>query len=160
MVGRRRLVGILALAALSACSRPPRYSRAETGFLRFTADDVIRVLQAEGLAVDGVTPRAIATATPDPTLPRIPRVREGGPPTEPMVEVEARTFIIPSLGSKGGRIFIFDSAERLRSKRIWFARFPDLYPYVYPYENVLLWLDRALPAAQAERYEAALTRLG
>jgi hypothetical protein len=156
-LGRRQAL-LLAGAALAACSRPVRYSQPEPGFLRFHADDVIRAFEAAGLPVSQVRPRPIATATPDPAAPRLPRIA-GGPPTEPMIEVEARTFVIPRLGDKGGQIFIFDSAERLRAKRIWFARFPDRYPYVYAHENVLIEIDRALPPEEAERYRAALTTL-
>ena len=157
-LGRRQVLAAMAGLALVACSRPVRYSQPQPGFLRYHADDVVQALQAAGLPVAQVTPRPIATATPNPDLPRQPRVA-GGPPTDPMVEVEARNFVIPSLGDKGGEIFIFDSPERLRAKQICFARFPDLYPYVYAHQNVLLRLDRALPAAEASRYKAALETL-
>lgn len=157
-LSRRQTWLLLMGTALAACSRPVRYSQPEPGFLRYHADDVIQAFAAAGLPVSQVQPRPIATATPDPAAPRPPRIA-GGPPTEPMIEVEARTFVIPRLGDRGGQIFIFDSAERLRAKRIWFARFPDRYPYVYAHENVLLELDRALAPEEAERYRAALATL-
>jgi hypothetical protein len=157
-LGRRPALLLLAGLALAACSRPVRYSQPEPGFLRHDADDVVRAFQAAGLGVDQVRPRPIATATPDPEVRRQPRV-SGGPPTEPMIEVEARDFAIPGLGDKGGQIYIFDSAERLRAKQIWFVRFPDLYPYIFTHENVLLKLDKALPPDEAERYRAALEGL-
>lgn len=154
---RRALLGLGALA-LAACSRPVTYSQPEPGFLRYHADDIVQALRAAGLSVVQVAPKPIATPTPDPGRPRPPRVA-GRPPSDPMVEVEARTFAIDGLGGKGGEIFIFDSRARLRAKQIWFARFPDLYPYVYTRENVLLRLDAALPPEQAERYKEALERL-
>jgi hypothetical protein len=157
-IGRRRALLLLGGLALAACSRPKRYSQPEPGFLRLHADDVFAAFATAGLAVTQIQPRPIATATPNPDIPRQPRIA-GGPPTEPMVEVEARTFVIPKLGDKGGQLFIFDSEERLRAKRIWFARYPDLYPYVYVYENVLLKLDRSLPPDDADRYRAALEAL-
>lgn len=147
-----------ALLVLTACGRTVTYSQPEPGFRRHGADEVVRALREAGLAVEAVAPRPIATATPNPEIARRPRVA-GGPPTEPMVEVEARTFVIPEQRNAEGRLFIFDSGERLRAKRIWFARFPDLYPYVYVHENVLLWLDRRVPAAAAARYAAALEAL-
>lgn len=149
-------IGLIGL--LAGCGRMPMYSQPEPGFRRHTADEVVAALQAAGLSIVQVTPRPIATATPNPDVLRRPRIA-GGPPTEPMVEIEARTFVIPQFGPKGGRIFIFDSSERLRAKRIWFARFPDLYPYVYTRENVLLWLDGSLPAEESERFRAALESL-
>jgi hypothetical protein len=152
-------VVIVLLLMLAGCGRTPTYSQPEPGFLRHDTTDVVRALEAAGLPIADLRPRAIATVTPNPDLPRQPRVRAGGPPIEPMVEVEAHTFVIPSLGDKGGRIFIFDSGERLRAKQIWFARFPDLYPYVYVHQNVLLWLDGSLPAGEAARYKAALETL-
>jgi hypothetical protein len=157
-VGRRQALILLAGLALAACSRPVRYSQPEPGFLRHDADDVVRAFQSAGLGVGQVQPRPIATATPDPDARRQPRV-SGGPPTEPMIEVEARDFVIPGLGDKGGQIYVFDSAERLRAKQIWFARFPDLYPYIYVHEDVLIKLDKALPPDEAARYRAALERL-
>jgi hypothetical protein len=159
-----RRLGLIALAALlPACSRPKRYSQTEDGFLRHTADDVVEVWREAGLPVDDVQPRPIATATPDPDNRRAPRV-SGAPPTEPMIEVEARNFHIPPASSAPGKvirgqIYVFDSAERLRAKRIWFARFPDLYPYVYTHANILIKLDTAIGSEAAARYRAALETL-
>lgn len=159
LLARRQLM-LLALGLfLAACRREPRVSQPEPGFALLVADQVIDAFQRAGLEIGPVTARPIATVTPNPDLPRQPRVREGGPPTEPMNELDARNFVVAGLGGKGGRIYIFDSAERLRSKQIWFARFPDLYPYVFPHKNVLLWLDRALSPAEAARYRAALEGL-
>ncbi len=157
-VGRRGLLVALATLTLAGCARRVTYSQPQPGFLRYHAEDVVTVLRTAGLSVEQVTPKPIATATPNPDVRRPPRIA-GGPPTDPMVEVEARSFTIAGLGGKGGDIFIFDSPERLRAKQIWFARFPDLYPYVYAHENVLLRLDAALPPEQAARYQAALETL-
>ncbi len=148
----------LAVLTLAGCARRVTYSQPQPGFLRYHAEDVVTVLRTAGLSVEQVTPKPIATATPNPDLRRQPRIA-GGPPIDPMIEVEARSFMIAGLGGKGGDIFIFDSPERLRAKQIWFARFPDLYPYVYAHENVLLRLDAALPPDQAARYQAALETL-
>jgi hypothetical protein len=144
---------------LGACGRTVRYSQPQPGFLRYDADDVVAAFEQAGLPIAGLRPRPIATVTPNTDLPQQPRVRAGGPPIDPMTEVEALNFTIPGHGDRGGRIYIFDSAERLRAKQIWFARFPDLYPHVYPHQNVLLWLDAALPPAEIARYRAALETL-
>lgn len=155
---RRWFLLLVVAAVLAACTREQRLSQPEPGFLRHHADDVIAAWRAAGLPLADIHPRPIATATPDPIMRRAPRV-SGGPPTEPMVEVEARTFVVPGLGDKGGQIFIFDSAERLRAKQIWFARYPDLYPHIYVHDNVLVKMDAAVADADAERYRAALETL-
>jgi hypothetical protein len=155
---RRQILLLIAGVVLAACTREKRLSQPEPGFLRHRADDVIAAWSTAGLPLGEIQPRPIATATPDPVLRRAPRV-SGGPPTEPMVEVEARTFVLPGLGDKGGQIFIFDSAERLRAKQIWFLRYPDLYPHLYVHDNVLVKMDAAVPDVDAERYRAALETL-
>ena len=139
--------------ALAACARPTTYSQPEPGFLRYDTEDVLRAFDAAGLAAVNLAPRPIATATPVPKPFPQPKVKE------PMIETEAFEFSIPALGSRGGSIFVFDSSERLRAKQIYFARYPDLFPYTYAHVNVLIVLDASLSPEQADQYRQALESL-
>lgn len=112
------------------------------GTQRFTADQVIAALQAAGLSIGDVQ-----------AAPRDPNA------LAPDVAQETKTFSIASIAPRGGQLYIFTNAQDLQTMQAWFARLPDLAPYVYTNGTVLLQLHRSLPQAEAERFKAALATL-
>jgi uncharacterized protein len=73
---------------------------------------------------------------------------------------EASRFEIPSVGEDaGGRVFVFESEEDLIAVRDYYDGLPrSILPYVYAKGKVLLQINRNLPEAEAERYNAVLNR--
>jgi uncharacterized membrane protein (UPF0127 family) len=78
----------------------------------------------------------------------------------PKTYEEASRFEIPSVGEDaGGRVFIFESEEDLVAVRDYYEGLPrSILPYVYAKGKVLLQINRNLPEAEAERYNAVLNR--
>ena len=78
----------------------------------------------------------------------------------PKTYEEATRFEIPSVGEDaGGRVFIFESEEDLIAVRDYYEGLPrSILPYVYAKGKVLLQINRNLPEAEAERYNAVLNR--
>jgi uncharacterized membrane protein (UPF0127 family) len=78
----------------------------------------------------------------------------------PKTYEEASRFEIPSVGEDaGGRVFIFESEEDLIAVRDYYEGLPrSILPYVYAKGKVLLQINRNLPEAEAERYNAVLNR--
>ena len=78
----------------------------------------------------------------------------------PKTYEEATRFEIPSVGEDaGGRVFVFESEEDLVAVRDYYEGLPrPILPYVYAKGKVLLQINRNLPEAEAERYNAVLNR--
>lgn len=126
------------IAALAGCGG---VSATPTPALhRYTPDDVARVLVPLGASNFANTPRAANDQSPNTATAQ-------------------RTFVIPSVAPKGGQVLFFDSAADVAGMQAWYARFPDLAPYVYTRGNVLLQLNSGVAIAEAERYRAALDTL-
>jgi hypothetical protein len=129
---------VLLVAALVACGGP---SATQTpAFARYTADQVVTALQP--LGITGVGPHV-----------RDPQA------VAPNTYSDGRDFTIPIVAPKGGQVLIFASATDLAAMQAWFARFPDLAPYVYTKGNALIQLNNTLPKAEAMKYEAALAAM-
>jgi hypothetical protein len=109
------------------------------GFRRYTADQVIAALQAAGLSISDVK-----------AAPRDPNA------LAPDVAAETKTFAIASIAPRGGQVLSFNEPHDLQEMQAWFARFPDLAPYVYIRDNVMVQLHTSLPQAEAERFKVAL----
>ena len=78
----------------------------------------------------------------------------------PKTYEEATRFEILSIGEdSGGRVFVFESEEDLIAVRDYYEGLPrSILPYVYAKGKVLLQINRNLPEAEAERYNAVLNR--
>lgn len=134
----RLLLTALALVTLVACGGQP--PTATPDFARYTVDDVMKALAPLGI-----------TDVTDP--PRDPNN------SAPNTASAHREFVIPSIAPKGGQFFTFAAPGDLEALKVWYARFPDLAPYVYVHGNVLLQINNTLPKAEAERYKAALEQM-
>ena len=131
----RLLLVPFVLVALVACGGTA--PTATPTFARYTADDVIAALQPVGISDVG------------------PHVRDPKS-VAPNTYSDARDFTITSIAPKGGQVQIFTSASDLAAMQAWYARFPDLVPYVYVQGNALVQLNNTLPKAEAEKFKAAV----
>jgi hypothetical protein len=128
----------LALLALVACGS--QSSTPTPSFARYTADEVIAALQPLGIS----DVRA-GTSGPDSLVPYI--------------HADNKEFTIDAIAPQGGRVLIFETVNDLAGAQTWYARFPDLAPYVYVKGNALVQLNNTLPKAEAEKYRAAVEGL-
>lgn len=108
------------------------------------AQQVIAAFQAAGLPVNDLRQQLVG---------------QGSPSGPPLTEREAWTFSIPGVAPSGGRIMIFVDDDKLHKKAAWFTRV-GAGPHVLAHDNVILWLDPALPASDVARYRRALQGLG
>jgi hypothetical protein len=128
----------LVLVALVACGG--QSATPTPAFARYTAEDVVKALTP--LGITGVR----AAVHPSGAV---------GPSTY----TENREFVIPSIAPKGGQVQVFATASDLAAMQTWYARFPDLAPYVYVKGNALVQLNNTLPKAEAEKYRLAVESL-
>jgi len=126
------------LVALVACGGV--WPTATPTFPKYTADQVTAKLQP--LGVSNVRPNERAANAQSPNT-----------------ATDGRDFAIASIAPKGGQLLLFDNAADVAGMQAWYARFPDLAPYVYVKGNALLQLNSALPKAEAEKFRAALDTL-
>jgi hypothetical protein len=126
------------LVALVACGGTA--PTATPAFARYTAEEVVAALR----------PLGIADVKP---LARDPQS------VAPNTASDGREFAIPSIAPKGGQVQVFATASDLAAMQAWFARFPDLAPYVYVKGNALVQLNNTLPKAEADKYRAAVASL-
>jgi len=112
----------------------------------FTAQDAVDAFNAAGLEV--VSPRPMTKD--DYGL-------------APMVATEGIHFLIPSLGSGGGRIMAFDSQGDLEKTKEFYVTMGEesaiFFSWVFVKDNILVQINGDLPEAQARAYEAALMTL-
>lgn len=151
---RRGIVLVLIVGALlTGCGEGPGFMATSTPaatattaatatptLKRYTPDDVTRVLSPLGASNFRFTPPA-------------------SPSLAPNTAIDQRDFAIPSVAPKGGQALFFDSAQDVAGMQAWYARFPDLAPYVYAKGNVVLQLNSGVPKVEAERYRMALESL-
>jgi len=131
----RLLLVPFVLVALVACGGTA--PTATPTFARYTADDVTKALMPLGIT-------DIKAGTRDPKS------------VAPNTYTAAQEFSIPSIAPKGGQVQIFATASDLAAMQTWYARFPDLAPYVYVKGNALVQLNNTLPKAEAEKFRAAV----
>jgi hypothetical protein len=134
----RLLLVSFALVALVACGGTA--ATPTPAFARYTADEVVAALRP--LGVTDVRP-----------LARDPQS------VAPNTASDGREFAIPSIAPKGGQVQVFAEPGDLAAMQAWFARFPDLAPYVYVKGNALVQLNNTLPQAEAEKYRLAVEAL-
>lgn len=135
---RALLTVLLVLGALVACGDAA--PTATPTFRRYTAEDVVKVLAPLSATDFRHVPRATGDQSPN-------------------TATDQRDFTIPSIAPKGGQLLLFDSAADVAGMQAWYARFPDLAPYVFVKGNALIQLNSTLPKAEAEQYRAALDAL-
>lgn len=123
------LVALVACGGTSATPTPT--------FARYTVDDVVKALMPLGISDVRLDPRASGAIAPNTASAE-------------------RAFTIPSIAPKGGQVQVFASASDLAAMQTWYARFPDLAPYVYVKGNALVQLNNTLPKAEAEKFRAAV----
>ena len=134
----RYLPVLLVLGALVACGGPS--ATPTPAFARYTPEQV-----AAKLAPLGATDFREEARLPQDQSPNTATAR--------------RTFTIPAIAPKGGQVLLFDAPADVAGMQAWYARFPDLAPYVYVKGNALIQLNSTLPKAEAEKYRAALESL-
>lgn len=134
----RYLPVLLVLGALVACGGPS--ATPTPAFARYTPEQVAAALAPLGATDFRATPRSPQDQSPNTATAQ-------------------RDFAIPAIAPLGGQVLLFDSAADVAGMQAWYARFPDLAPYVYVRGNALLQLNRTLPKAEAEKYRAALESL-
>jgi hypothetical protein len=134
----RHLPVLIVLGALVACGGPS--ATPTPAFARYTVEQVVAVLAPLGASDFRETPRSPQAQSPNTAIAQ-------------------RDFTIPSIAPKGGQLLLFDSAADVAGMQAWYARFPDLAPYVYVRGNALIQFNSTLPKAEAERYRAALESL-
>jgi hypothetical protein len=108
---------------------------------QFKAQAAIDAWTSAGLKVTGV----VACSAPDPSSP-IPRTW-----------AEDVCFTIPSIAPHGGQLMSFDTVPNERAVVAYFGQYPALAPYVYAHANVVAQLNSNLTAAEAAKYDAAMT---
>ncbi len=128
----RKCIGLVLLVFLVACG-------GSASFQKYSASDVTKQLQAQGLAISDIKPDQ-----------RDPNSQA------PNVAVEDMNFTIASITPKGGHVLIFKEQKDLDAMKAWYARFPDLAPYVYTNGNAMLQLNSGLPKLEADKFKAAL----
>lgn len=134
----RAIVVLLCVGALVACGAGS--PTATPAFARYTPEQVAAVL-----APLGATDFREEARSPQDQSPNTATAR--------------RAFTIPSIAPKGGQVLLFGTPADVAGMRAWYARFPDLAPYVYVKGNALIQLNATLPKAEAEKYRAALEAL-
>jgi hypothetical protein len=126
------LVALVACGGVSPTSTPT--------FPKYTAEQVVAKLQP--LGVTNVRPGERSADAQSPNT-----------------AIDSREFAIASIAPKGGQLLLFDSAADVAGMQAWYARFPDLAPYVYVKGNALLQLNSGLPKGEAEKFREALSTL-
>lgn len=128
----------LSLIALVACGNPQ--ATPTPTFRQFTSDRVVAAFARAGLPVTDAHP---------------------GQPWKagdlwPNVALDRVVFTIPAIAPLGGVVQTFETPDDLAAMRAFYARLPDLAPYVYANGNALVQLGNGLSQAEAEQFNAAL----
>lgn len=129
---------LFVLVALGACGGVS--PTATLVFPKYTAAQVMAKLQPLGVSNVRSGERAAGAQSPN-------------------TAIDSRDFAIPSIAPKGGQLLLFDNAADVAGMQAWYARFPDLAPYVYVKGNALLQLNSTLPKAEADKFKTALDSL-
>jgi hypothetical protein len=143
----------LAIAILPACgasttsnsSSPASQSpSASPSAKSYKAQDVIDLWTKAGLLVSAVMPC-------DPPLANSPI---------PRTWTDDVCFTIASIAPHGGQVMTFDTETNERAIVSYFQLFPSLAPYVYVHANVVAQLNSSLTAADAKKFDDAMSPLG
>jgi len=130
-------------AQISTSRRPvalsPATASAPSG--RITA--ITTAFRAAGLPVDDLASQPLGPS---------------GPSGPPATEAEAWAFSNPAVAPSGGRVLLFADTARLNKKAAWYTR-SGAGATITAHGTVLLWLDPALPPADAARYRQVLDAL-
>jgi hypothetical protein len=137
----RLLLVPFVLVALMACGG--QSPTPTPTFARYTIPDVFAAFRAAGLSVENVQP-----GTP---------WKQGD--LWPNVALERQVFDIAAIAPEGGVVQTFATQQDRDAMAAYYARFPDIAPYVYARHNILVQLNRGLAKAEAEQYRAALEAL-
>ena len=78
---------------------------------------------------------------------------------QPRTQRQAFTFRSPGIVDPH-LLLVFDTEEGLEAWRLWLARYWKARPYISVQGNVLLLVSREASLVEAERFHAALARLG
>jgi len=116
---------------------------ATPAFPKYAIADVLNTFKANGLSVENVRP-----GTP---------WKQGDP--WPNVALDRQVFDIASIAPQGGIIQTFAEQKDVDAMTAYYARFPDLAPYVYVRGNIVVQLNNGLAKVEAEKYRAALAAM-
>ncbi len=133
---RRALPVIALLFALVACGAPAAPP---------TAASVVSALQGAGLTVENVAPGQRDADSPLPNSYK-----------------EWVTFTVPSLGDKGGQVFVCETKKNCDALYAYFDALKALAgPYVYqsPSGLVVAQLNSGMSPDEAKKFEAAIAAL-
>lgn len=75
----------------------------------------------------------------------------------PKTWAEDVCFTVPSVAPNGGQVMSFDTVANERAIVAYFGLFPSLAPYVYVHANVVAQLNSGITAAEAAKYDAAMS---
>jgi predicted small lipoprotein YifL len=132
------VVALVCLVALTACGGAG--PTPTPTFPKYTAEQVMAKIQP--LGVSNVAQGARVSGDQSPNT-----------------AIDSRTFTIATIAPKGGQLLLFDTPADRAGMEAWYARFPDLAPYVYVKGNALLQLNSGLSKAEAEKFREALNTL-
>lgn len=138
------LLGVRGVSAQTSTYRRPAAlfpTTPSTPSVRITA--ITTAFRAAGLPVDDLAAQPLGPSSPS------------GPPA---TEAEAWAFSNPAVAPSGGRLLLFADAERLSKKAAWYTQ-NGVGATITAHGTVLLWLDPALPPADAAHYRQVLEAL-
>ncbi len=69
-------------------------------------------------------------------------------------------FTIATIAPHGGQVMTFDTDANERAIVAYFQQFPALAPYVYVHANAVAQLNSSLTAAEAKKFDGAMSQLG
>lgn len=130
------LVGLITVLGTSWGSQASAQNQGRA----LSVDEVVAALRDGGVAVENLQQQPVA----------------GSPSGAPATESAAYAFSVPGVAPSGGRILVFSNGEKLNRKAAWFRRSGA---NVVAHHNILVWLDPAISAPDAARYQQALKGL-
>ena len=111
-------------------------------FARWDADDALDALHLAGLDIHHVEQARWPASAPQPRTQRQAYAFRSGDVVDPHL------------------LLVFDSPDALEAWRLWLTRYWKARPYLSIHDNVILLVSRDVPEQSADRFHAALARLG